>query len=243
MDLAAMFGIGLLGSGHCLGMCGGFALTIGATGVRFGPVLAHQLVYGLGRLFTYSFLGAAAGLIGGKLAKTSLPVVGAQQVMAVVAGVMMLYIGFNSLGILRFKWLNKPGGEGLFSSMLRQFINSRGLGPFLLAGVFTGFLPCGLVYAALAKTMTTADPFRGWLSMLVFGLGTIPAMTALGCGTTFLSKTMQTRIVKLAAVFVILLGAMTIYRGIPFEDSCCSAKSRSAAVSTPQATTEASPHA
>ena len=224
-----MFVLGLLGSGHCIGMCGGFAMTIGAAPSKFGPALVHQLVYGAGRLFTYAFLGALAGLVGSKLARTNLPLVQAQQVLAVVAGTMMVYIGLSSLGVFRFKWLTLGDG-GLMSSMLRQFINARGLGPFLLAGVFTGFLPCGLVYAALAKAMTTSDPARGWLAMLCFGVGTMPAMVAIGCGATLMGRAMRVRILKLAACFVILLGGVTIYRGLPLENSCCAAGTSSETV-------------
>ena len=79
-----MFLIGLFGSAHCLGMCGGFALTIGAVRPAFLSTLLNQLVYGVGRVFTYGFLGAAAGAVGGKLAKTDLPLIGAQQVLAIL---------------------------------------------------------------------------------------------------------------------------------------------------------------
>lgn len=228
MNLVAMFLIGLAGSVHCIGMCGGFALTVGTVPLgiegekrRFGPTFLHQIIYSSGRLFTYGFLGAAMGLLGGRLARLDLPLASGQQLLAIVAGILMLYIGLNTLGVLRFKWLH--GGGGLLTSMLRQFINSRGWGPFLLAGVFTGFLPCGLVYAALANAAESANPATGWLAMVVFGLGTIPAMVAIGCGGTLMSLKMRARVLQLAACFVILLGGMTIYRGLPIEENCCSA--------------------
>ena len=231
MDYLAMFVIGLAGSGHCIGMCGGFAMTIGTVPLRiegqkprFGPTLLNQVIYSGGRLFTYGFLGALAGLVGGRLATLDLPLVGGQQVLAVVAGLLMLYIGLNTLGVLRFKWLQGGSGTGLFSSMLRQFINSRGVGPFMLAGVFTGFLPCGLVYVALAQAAQSADPARGWVGMVAFGLGTIPAMVAIGCGSTLMCLKLRAQVLRVAACFVILLGGVTIYRGLPFEESCCSAK-------------------
>jgi len=240
MNLLAMFIIGLLGSGHCVGMCGGFAMTIGTVPLRVPgerppilPALLRQMIYSGGRLFTYGFLGAVAGLLGARLARLDLPLVGGQQILAVVAGLLMVYIGLNTLGLLRFRWLQggqksrggcapeSGGGGGFFSSMLAQFINTRGPLPFLLAGVLTGFLPCGLVYVALAKAAQCTDPLSGWLAMIAFGLGTVPAMVAIGCGGTLLGVKLRTRVLQLAACFVILLGGVTIYRGIPFEKSCC----------------------
>jgi len=235
-----MFLIGLLGSAHCVGMCGAFAMTVGTVQVRvpgermpLGPALMHQLVYSAGRLFTYGFLGALAGLIGGRLAKTNLPLVGGQQVLAIVAGVLMLYIGLSTLGFLRFKWLVGGSGGGFCGAMLRQFIASRGIGPCLLAGVFTGFLPCGLVYGALAKAAEQANPFAGWLGMVLFGVGTIPAMVAIGCGGTLLSLKLRARVLQLAACFVILLGGVTIYRGLPLEESCCAHQATSISATSP----------
>lgn len=223
MNLLTMFVIGLLGSGHCIGMCGGFAMTIGATQPKIGPALVNQLVYSAGRVFTYGFLGALGGMIGSRFTRLELPLVEAQQVLAIVAGLLMLYIGLNSLGLFRIKWRRTADGkgEGMLTNMLRHFINAPGLGPFLLAGVFTGFLPCGLVYVALAKATTTAHPVQGWLSMVCFGVGTVPAMVLIGCGGTMLSRTLRTRVLQLAACFVILLGGVTLYRGLPLEDNCC----------------------
>ncbi|MCB9866121.1 MAG: sulfite exporter TauE/SafE family protein [Phycisphaerales bacterium] len=112
MNLLAMFIIGLLGSGHCVGMCGGFAMTIGTVPLRVPgerppilPALLRQMIYSGGRLFTYGFLGAVAGLLGARLARLDLPLVGGQQILAVVAGLLMVYIGLNTLGLLRFRWL------------------------------------------------------------------------------------------------------------------------------------------
>lgn len=248
MNLIAMFTIGLLGSVHCLGMCGGFAIAVGTVPLRVPgerppilPGLLRQAIYSGGRLFTYAFLGAAAGLLGARLARTELPLVGSQQVLAIVAGALMIYIGLNTLGVRVSRlWrrtrqpvapgrVRSPGGAapdrapggGLFTSLLAQFINARGPLPFLLAGVLTGFLPCGLVYIALAKATQSADPLSGALAMIAFGAGTAPAMVALGCGSTLLSAGVRQRVLQLAACFVILLGGVTVYRGIPYEKSCC----------------------
>jgi len=205
---------------------------------RIAPALAHQLLYSAGRLVTYGFLGALAGILSQRLSALDLPLVGGQQVLAIVAGVLMLLIGLSTLGVLRIRWLDRvfggaPAGGGACGGMLRQFLSARGVGPFLLAGVFTGFLPCGLVYAALAKAAEAANPLGGWTGMIVFGLGTTPAMVAIGCSSTLVSVRLRTRVLQLAACFVILLGGVTVYRGLPLHDSCCASQSADTVLAPP----------
>jgi sulfite exporter TauE/SafE len=218
---------GLLGSGHCLGMCGGFVVTLGATQARLPAALVRQLVYAAGRIFTYGFLGAIAGLLGARIQAWSPAFLNAQRWLSIVAGLLMIAVAFDNLGWLGWlRWRRaghvEKGACGTFGgSLLKHFMHLPGHAASFMAGVFTGFLPCGLVYTFLLLSLRTASPVRGWLSMVVFGMGTIPALAALGCGSVFLSQVARARICRVAAVFVLVLGSMTVWRGWPQKKSCC----------------------
>lgn len=213
MTFIAMLLGGFFGSGHCVGMCGGFALSIGALRPRLAQALPLQLVYTAGRIITYAFIGALAGAAGAALGR-SLPLAAAQRVVALVSGAAMLAVGLSALGVLRSTragaWLG-----ALFAPLFRHHLNARSLRGALLAGVFTGFLPCGLVYAFAALAMTSGEALRGLIGMACFGLGTAPAMIALGCGAAWLGASVRSHAHRLAACFVILLGVATLWRALP----------------------------
>ncbi len=222
MNWLAFFLGGFLGSAHCIGMCGGFALAIGATRTRLIPAIIAQLIYSTGRIFTYTFLGASAGAVGLALSQFTGALTMLQQTMSVVAGIFMLVIGISTLtgfGLesmhRRFPWMTTHVTR-LFSATMQHFTHRPGRWSFFLAGLFTGFLPCGLVYAFLALAMAAGNPLESMLAMAIFGVGTIPAMVALGCGSSLMSHLTRVRIHRLAACFVVLLGFATIARGLPF---------------------------
>jgi len=98
--------------------------------------------------------------------------------------------------------------------LFRQFLMGRGRWPVFVAGLATGFLPCGLVYAFLAAAVATGNVLKGMLVMACFGLGTVPAMAAIGCGSRVLSLRLRQHVFRLAACFVVLLGGATIYRAV-----------------------------
>ncbi len=222
-ELATVFVLGLLSSAHCVGMCGGFAAAISATGQPIWPMLSRQLIYSAGRLSTYVFLGAIGGAVGIYLSQFNTSLVNVQRAFSIIAGVIMIVIGASVLGLFRFSFLSKLGLETLFAPMFRQFLNARSAGGFFLAGLANGFLPCGLVYAFLAKAVASASVGRGSLMMLAFGLGTMPAMVAIGCGSAMLSRHARHRVYQCAACMVIVMGAVTIGRALPLggETNCC----------------------
>ncbi len=222
LEPMAYFIGGLLGSAHCVGMCGGFALAIGATKPALAETLVNQLVYSAGRIFTYTFLGALAGVAGARLSHWTGLMVGVQQAASVASGIIMLLVAvsvlfrFNSESFGgRFAPIRKLLARAI-SPVMACFVTGRSRRHFLLAGVFTGFLPCGLLYAFLALAVASANPLRGMTIMSLFGLGTVPAMAALGCGAAFATKKFRHRIHQIAASFVLLLGLATIARGLPF---------------------------
>ncbi len=225
LEPTAVFVLAFIGSAHCIGMCGGFAAAIGATRERVAPLLLRQVVYSAGRIFTYSFLGACAGFVGQYFTGfDGGALVTAQQVFSIVAGVVMVVVGASVFGVFRRRRQRQPGFiSGLFAPMFRQLLNARGGIGYFVAGVANGFLPCGFVYAFLAMAAATQDAMRGLILMIAFGLGTVPAMMAIGCGATLLSHTARLRVYRIAAVFIVIAGGATIYRAFPLGQpaDCC----------------------
>ncbi len=219
VELAAVFVLALTSSVHCVGMCGGFAATIGAAKLPFGSNLARQMIYSVGRVCTYSFFGATGGYAGLYLSRFNSALVSAQQVFSILAGVMMILIGASTLGLVRLRVFRLEGVSALLAPMFNHFLHARGRGGFFLAGLANGFLPCGLVYAFLASAVATGDMFQGLLIMATFGVGTVPAMLLTGCGSSLLTHTGRLRVYRLAAVFILLAGVMTIKRAIFTADA------------------------
>lgn len=205
---------GLLGSSHCIGMCGPLALALGTNQSKLRDNLLRQLVFSAGRIFTYGFGGAAAAFTGWWLASRPLPLINMQAVLSIVAGVSLVLLGLSTAGVLpalSIRWLSAPPCTS--ARWIKTLLTGRGPVSALLAGVFTGFIPCGLVYAFLAYAASTGSVFRGWLTMVAFGLGTVPLMVLAGVGGTALSLSARTRALRIAAWCVVLTGVISIARG------------------------------
>jgi sulfite exporter TauE/SafE len=205
---------GLLGSSHCVGMCAGFALALGSHGRGFVRNLTRQLVYGLGRVFTYGVGGAAAGYGGWRLTGELSMVVDVQALLSVAAGLLLIAQGLAAAGELP----GLPGfgsrgpclAAGLFASLLRE----TRLRSVFLGGVVNGLLPCGLVYAYLALAASSGGLLRGGVTMAVFGLGTLPVLALVGCGGHVLSLATRRHVLRVAAWCVVLTGVLSVARGV-----------------------------
>jgi sulfite exporter TauE/SafE len=124
-----------------------------------------------------------------------------------------------------------PGGHGsgvrggLLAPLLAYFLNARGWWGYFSAGLANGFLLCGLVYSFLALTSAQDTALHGMTLMICFGIGTVPAMLLIGCGTTFLKQNVRLRMYRAGAALVVDFGFVTIWRGLPSgsADGCHSA--------------------
>ncbi len=214
---------GLVGSAHCIGMCGGFAITIGATKKRFGPALARQLLYSAGRVFTYAFLGACAGAAGRVLIGSGGAVALIQRGLSMLAGCVMILVGAAMLGLFR-KWGRVGALVALLTPTWRRCMSAPGGFGAFVAGVATGFLPCGLLYTFVVLAVGSGDAIDGAALMIAFGLGTMPAMIAVGCGGTFVSAVARARLMRVAACLLIAFGGVTVHRGYALDvETCCAA--------------------
>lgn len=207
-----VFGSGLLGSAHCLGMCGPFAVVLGAAAPSPRANLLRQSIYSAGRTFTYATLGAASAFLGGWLTDTLPGWANVPAVLALVAGGLLVVQGLFATGILAPRGV-VGGGDCPGAAVFKALLGGRSAVDVFVAGVFTGFLPCGLLYGMLALAGSTGDVVAGLLTMVVFGLGTVPAMALAGLGGSLLPLAGRRRMYALAAWCLMLTGLVSIARG------------------------------
>lgn len=215
VEFPVAFMSGLLGSAHCVGMCGGFALLLGLNTRSPGQNLLAQGVYSSGRLFTYMVLGTAAGFAGGRMVGSTQLVVNASAILSILAGLVLIQQGLLAAGIRLWGWGSSSGAGGgcLAVPLLRHFLTSSQMFNRFLAGVLTGLLPCGLLYATLALAAATREPFSGAAMLGLFGIGTTPLMVLTGAGGNLLSTGLRQKLLYCAAWCVVLTGVWTVLRG------------------------------
>lgn len=210
LTLAAALLAGLVGSTHCLGMCGGIAIAFGMHG-RDRPLL-NSLLYNLGRIGSYAVAGAIAGGIGLWLGQ-SLNTGHTTTILRTLAGAAMVAIGLQVA--LNWRLLRPVEAAGMHawrhvSPYAGRLLNRRGPFAALALGAVWGWLPCGLVYAMLLTAAFNGGSLDGAGLMAAFGLGTAPAMIATGATAARLQR-LQRRpgFRRLAGAFIIALGLWT----------------------------------
>ena len=210
-EILAAFVIGLFGSLHCIGMCGPIAIALPVPNSGNLSFFTGRVLYNLGRVVTYSFLGAVLGLVGGRIA-----LAGAQQVVSIVLGVVIIIAV-----LLPQKYKNYFAQHPLTQKLAQPLRANIGMlfkkGTFsamFLIGLLNGFLPCGLVYVALAGAIASGDAISGAAVMILFGLGTVPAMFAASVFGKFINIGIRTKLRKAIPVLAILLAAIFILRGM-----------------------------
>jgi sulfite exporter TauE/SafE len=204
---------GFAGSMHCVGMCGGFAVAMGA-----GPGRRRRSVlYNAGRLGTLLGLGALAGTAGA-VAVGGGPAATGSRLLALAAGLCMLVIALESLGMAGILGGRlAAAGRGVVAPLLSGVVHSRSAAAPLAFGALNALLPCHLIYAFAAQAAATGSPVAGTMVMGAFALGTMPAMLGLGLAAGRLAPAVRHRLGRLAAVLVLGFAALTIARaaGLP----------------------------
>jgi sulfite exporter TauE/SafE len=203
--------MGLLGSTHCVVMCGGVvAMTCSALPLAkqlsTRAQLPYTLAYNAGRIVSYSTAGALAGAIGAAFASFGL-VERAQLGLRLVAGAMMIAVGLYVAGLGRaLRGLEKVGEPlwRLIVPFARRLVPVRSPSGAFALGLLWGWLPCGLVYAALAAAVTSGSARGGAATMAAFGLGTLPMLLAMGSAAAFVARAARVRWVRTAAGMAIV---------------------------------------
>jgi sulfite exporter TauE/SafE len=228
VDLLAPFFVGLLGSFHCMGMCGPLVVAY-ALHLRTLPALnatsntlpwqlgvLHHVAFHSGRLATYGFLGLITSglvhLIDLRLISSHL-----RAGVTFLGGVLMILSGLGLLRLLPFPIpLFQPiaGSRTSFSHWFPLLFRSQHLTSKIALGVLTGFLPCMLSWAMVLKAATTGNPLIGFLTMILFGLGTVPVLFLTGFSASMISLKMRIMGERIAALSIILMGFILVFKGV-----------------------------
>lgn len=202
------FFIGLFGSVHCVGMCGPLAFAVPSVRNNWLPVVADKILYNIGRIITYSFLGLIIGFIGKQLW-----LYGLQQGVSIFSGLLIIVAGFSRILKIRI------AANGYFSKLLlplNRLLNYalKHRAGHLVVGLLNGFLPCGFVYLALAGAINTSSPVAAAEYMFWFGAGTFPLMLLATVSSGFAGPLVRRRINKFIPYFMVCLGFWFLLRGM-----------------------------
>lgn len=205
---------GILGSFHCIGMCGPIAFMLPLSRDNSLKKFLQIFLYHFGRLFAYSLIGLAFGVVG-----KSLYLFGMQQQLSIAAGILMIaviVIPSKTFGKYNF---SKPLYRiiGKIKSSLGAALKKKTPDTFLTIGFLNGFLPCGLVYMAVFGAIASGDIFQGSLYMVFFGLGTIPLMTTAVYFSGMLNEVLRKKVQRFIPVFVVMVGILFILRGMGLD--------------------------
>lgn len=203
--------LGLLGGGHCLGMCGGLmgALSLAIAPERRDQRLRLLLAYNAGRILSYALAGLLLGLAGWALASGPLAIV-LRGIAGLLLIVMGLYLAGWWSGLTRIEALGR-GLWGHLQPLARRFMPITSPSRALLLGGLWGWLPCGLVYSTLLWAASQGNALHSAALMLAFGVGTLPVLLATGLAAERLGSLLRTRGVRVAGgLLVMLFGLWTL---------------------------------
>ncbi len=209
--LWSAFILGLLGSFHCVGMCGPIAFMLPVDRSNSVKKISQITTYHIGRLLAYSTIGLIFGLIG-----KNLYIFGLQQQLSICIGVLMIVVVLLPYKTFSKYNLSKPLHKVIskVKNELGSALKKKTADTFLTIGFLNGFLPCGLVYMAVFGSLVSSTITQGAMYMALFGLGTIPLMTSAIYLGKFLNTTIKQRIQKAIPVFVVIIGVLFILRGL-----------------------------
>ena len=213
IDLYSMFMLGILGTGHCIGMCGPLIFAFPARTGKFYP----HVFYHLGRTLTYVLMGGIMGAIGVALTQIASATGSDPQVwiariqigLRLLAALFLVFFGLSRLGVLAEPgWLaaaspNKIPG---FRRVLKSAVLQTGRAEMFILGLMLGLLPCGLSYGAFARAIPTGSIVNGALLLLAFAIGTIPGLLLLGTGASKIFQRYRKQSDILAGLLMLFMG-------------------------------------
>jgi len=208
--------LGIISSMHCVGMCGPLSLALPTQYLASQKRMLAILLYQVGRVITYSALGFIFGLLGRRIY-----LAGFQQWFSIGMGMLILFL-------VAHHWIFRKRLQPQFLNsfyitvqrMMIRILNSKGMAPYLFFGIANGFLPCGMVYMALAGALVTTDIYQSVLFMAAFGLGTLPAMIAVSFLKQFIGTQTRSSFRRAVPILISVMAVILILRGmnlgIPF---------------------------
>ncbi|MFP5439507.1 MAG: sulfite exporter TauE/SafE family protein [Bacteroidia bacterium] len=203
--------LGLVSSLHCMGMCGPIAMMLPVDHKNRTRKATQILTYHLGRLTAYSSLGIIFGLLG-----RGFYLAGMQQQLSILAGVIMITIALVPERIFARYNFSKPIYKlisGVKTSLGNQF-RKRGYKALFVTGLFNGYLPCGLVYAALFGALAMQSTLYSTAFMFLYGVGTIPLMSIVVYAASFFKNPFRNALAKAVPLMAVCIGILFIVRGL-----------------------------
>jgi uncharacterized protein len=211
------FNLGLFSTVHCVGMCGGIlsAMMLSSPETKQQNkvyVFNRSLAYNLGRISSYAIAGLVSGSIGLKFAGL-FQSINAHIILQSIAALVLISLALNILGLLPFKKFTESIGMSVWKHIqpLGKYlypINS--FWRALLFGMLWGWLPCGLVYSALLLSLSTGSAYNGMLTMLFFGLGTLPGMLTAGYFSNYLNNIKENSHIRITTAILMILIAISL---------------------------------
>ena len=211
MGYGALFVIGLTTSVHCVAMCGGLnisqCISVSSNTSERHSILKAPILYNFGRVLSYTIVGFIVGAIG-SIVSFSLAT---QGLLKLVAGIFMVIMGINMLGVFPWFRIFAPRMPAAFFRIIdREKTNNKS--PFIV-GIFNGLMPCGPLQAMQIYALSTGDPIKGALSMMIFSLGTVPLVFGVGVISSSLGRKFTQKTVTIGAVLVVVLGFSMLSQG------------------------------
>lgn len=202
--------LGLSSSFHCVGMCGPIAMAVPVNRKNNWTILSGVLQYNLGRVLTYAFLGLIAGSIG-----LTVESFGVLQALSIISGVILILYAWR-------KWLGKsfqakmPSLDlnGMVSKNMGRILRSQSSFKLPLLGLLNGLLPCGMVYLALMNALLAGNQIMSSMAMISFGLGTLPALIAVGFAAGKITGQMRAKFSASVPYILTVVGVLIILRGM-----------------------------
>ncbi|MDT3738751.1 MAG: sulfite exporter TauE/SafE family protein [Candidatus Kapabacteria bacterium] len=211
IEITNGFILGILGSFHCLGMCGPIAMAIPHRSRTKMGAAGESLVYNFGRVTTYTVMGILLGIIGAPLR-----LAGFQEYIAIITGALMLLfliIPRKYYTIINSNRIVSPFVLKI-KSLFQEFFKSKSILSLFILGLLNGLLPCGLVYIALAGSFAATGILESALFMAAFGIGTIPMMASMYFSKNLLSISFRKRMTKAIPYGVAVVAVLMILRGM-----------------------------
>lgn len=205
---------GILGSFHCVGMCGPIAFMLPVSRDNSIKKFMQIFLYHFGRLLSYGLIGLTFGMLG-----ESFNLFGIQQHLSIAAGILMIAVIVIPSKIFGKYNLSRPLYKvvGKIKSSLGTALKKKTPDTFFTIGFLNGFLPCGLVYMAIVGAIASGDILEGSIYMVLFGIGTIPLMTTAVYFSGMLNGIMRRKVQKVIPAFVIIVGLLFIVRGMGLD--------------------------
>jgi hypothetical protein len=207
--------VGLLGGGHCVGMCGGIVGAVSLTLPGQRSSLGYSFAYNAGRITSYTAAGVLAGLLGASslFLQHLFPI---EKLLYLLASLMLIVLGLYLAGLWQGVLVLEKAGGLLWQRLQplsRKLLPLRSIPHAFALGLVWGWLPCGLVYSVLVAALATGSALQGGLLMLAFGLGTLPTLIAMGMAAVRLKAFLQHVMVRrISGVLVLGYGLLGLLR-------------------------------